>query len=248
VALSLSGRAEISKISYTGSIPVNAIYKKVTMFKKYEKTFRIKISEFNVPGKFYLSDPDIKDLLSGPVIIEEKMDGANFGIIRHKKGYSLQKRGSLVGPSEHEQFQFYHNWAAKNYDKIMQIPQTWILYGELMYACHNIFYNKLPDYVLIFDVWDGKKFLQYKERKQICDKWGFVMVPMIHEGIITKNSIYSYMPQVSLYGDRAEGIVIKRYRKNGFYLRGKVVWPDFMKEIDESDHWMHKKIRVNKLA
>ncbi len=77
------------------------------MFRKYEKTFRILVPTIEVPGKLVLSKNDAGALLSGNVIIEEKMDGANVGIIRHKNGFALQKRGSLVGPSEHEQFEFF---------------------------------------------------------------------------------------------------------------------------------------------
>ncbi len=101
------------------------------MFKKYEKIFRILIPEINVRGKFTLSKDETRLLLGGKVFIEEKMDGANTGIIRHKRGFHLQKRGSLVGQSEHEQFGFFYNWAyQKNYEKIMKLPQRYIVYGR----------------------------------------------------------------------------------------------------------------------
>jgi ATP-dependent RNA circularization protein (DNA/RNA ligase family) len=97
------------------------------MFRKYEKTYHMDAS-----GKFCLSKSDISDLLNGEVIVEEKMDGANVGIIRHKNGFHLQKRGSLVGQSEHEQFGFFHNWANyQNFDKIMNLPKGYTVYGEL---------------------------------------------------------------------------------------------------------------------
>ncbi|MDX1373068.1 MAG: RNA ligase family protein, partial [Nitrososphaeraceae archaeon] len=115
------------------------------MFKKYEKTFRIPIPQFDVPGKFFLKKEEIKHLLSGPVIIEEKMDGANVGIIRHESGFNLQKRGSLVGQSEHPQFQMFRAWAnSRKYNNIMDLPVGFILYGELLYAVHSIWYNRLP--------------------------------------------------------------------------------------------------------
>ncbi len=50
------------------------------MFRKYEKTPRILTPNFNVPGKLYLSKDEVKSLLAGEVVVEEKMDGANVGI------------------------------------------------------------------------------------------------------------------------------------------------------------------------
>ncbi len=213
------------------------------MFRKYEKTCRF----LPTPGKINLSKLELQNLLSGKVVIEEKMDGANVGIIRHKNGFSLQKRGSLVGQSEHEQFGWFHNWAnLQNYEKLMRLPINHIVYGELLYAVHTIVYDKLPSYVLIFDVWDGYNFLNYEKRKEFCEKYEFHMVPLINYGSFTKDQIINMMPVKSLYGDTAEGIVIKRYRK-GEYLKAKLVKPEFIKTLNESEHWTKYNIRKNKL-
>jgi len=214
------------------------------MFRKYEKTFRVS----GPKGKLSLTEAEIKNLFSGKVVIEEKMDGANVGIIRHKKGFHLQKRGSLVGPSEHKQFQYFHAWAnQKMYANIMNIPMNYIFYGELLYAVHTIYYDKLPDYVLIFDVWDGEKYLNWVERNDICNELGFHRVPLIAYDYFYPKSVEMTIPGPSAYGDVAEGIVIKKYTKSGEYYRGKIVKPEFVKEMEESDHWMHKEVKTNKL-
>ena len=46
---------------------------------------------------------------------------------------------------------------------------------------------------------------------------------------------------------KAEGIVIKRYRKKGEYMRAKIVKPEFIKVLEESVHWTHGPIKNNKL-
>lgn len=217
------------------------------MFRKYEKTFRVPIPDFPTGQKFYLSKDETKRLLGAKVTIEEKMDGANTGIIRHKKGFTLQKRGSLVGQSEHEQFGFFHAWANQHaYDRIMTVPIGHLLYGELMYAQHHIYYDQLPDYFLVFDIWNGKKFLNRGLRDEFCWEHGFSQVPFIAENYFTIDELYDIIPRKSGYGDRAEGIVIKRYRKKE-YVRGKIVWPEFIKELDESEHWTRKGLRINRL-
>lgn len=213
------------------------------MFVKYEKTFHV----FPVTSKFNLDNTQLKRLFAGEVVVEEKMDGSNVGIIRHKKGFALQKRGSLVGTSEHEQFSFFHNWAnQQRYEQIMSLPVGTLLYGELLYAVHTIYYDKLPDFFLVFDVKRDGDWLDYDERKQLCDDHGFHMVPFVNRGTFSKMDVQGMVPKESAYGPEAEGIVIKRYAKHG-YFRGKIVKPGFMKQLEESDHWMTHNVRRNKL-
>ena len=120
------------------------------MFRKYEKTYRILVPQMNTKGKHYLPDKEVKKLLNREVIITEKLDGANTGIIRHKDTFRLQKRGSLVDQSEHAQFNFFKAWSYENYDKLMKIPEGTVLYGELMFCKHTVFYNKLPSFFIAF--------------------------------------------------------------------------------------------------
>jgi len=46
------------------------------MFRKYEKTYRIHIPQFDNRGRRVLSKKDAKRLLGAEVVIEEKIDGA----------------------------------------------------------------------------------------------------------------------------------------------------------------------------
>lgn len=215
------------------------------MFKKYDRTFHL----FPITSKHNLDASNVKRLLSGRMVIEEKMDGSNVGIIRHSKGFALQKRNSLVGPSTHEQFDFFYNWANhKNYEKIMKVPKRTIIYGELLYAVHTIFYDRLPDHVLVFDVYQNGKWMNYDERREFCSEYEFHMVPLIADGIFTKDEIRDMMPKESAYGEYAEGMVVKRYAKHG-YFRAKVVKPEFKKKIEESDeHWSTKIVTKQRLA
>ena len=210
----------------------------------YDKTCHI----FPVSAKKNLDNNQLKHLLTGEMIVEEKMDGANVGIIRHKKGFALQRRGGLVGESEHEQFSFFNNWAhQQNYDKIMSLPIGVLLYGELLYAVHTLRYDKLPDFVLIFDVKQNGRWLNYDDRKKLCDDHKFKMVPLLGRGTYTKLDLIKMVPKASAYGPVAEGIVVKRYAKHG-YFRGKIVKSEFIKAMEESEHWNTKPIEKNRLS
>lgn len=220
------------------------------MFRKYEKTYRIKVPQFEVPGKFTLSDADTKRLLVGQVVIEEKLDGANIGIIRTKSSpfFRLQKRGSLVGPSEHAQFNFFVNWSYQNVAPVVDhIPKGYILYGELLYAKHNVVYDSLTSFVQIFDVWDGQEYLDRKESEE-CFEVGLKMVPLVYSGPAPRREdLVGMIPKRSAMStiESPEGIVVKNFKKQ---LRGKIVCPQFVEKIDEEEeYWARKAVEKNRL-
>lgn len=175
------------------------------------------------------------------------MDGANTAIIRHKDTFKLQKRGSLVDASEHYQFNFFKAWSQTNYDKLMKIPEGTVLYGELMIAKHTVFYDKLPDYFLAF-AWVDRKTNEYKHRQdleELCNNIGLSTTPFVAQGHYAKTELFDVIPDPSAYGSEpAEGVVVWNYR-NG--MRGKVVRAEFIKDMEDSDHWTHKQITKNLL-
>lgn len=206
------------------------------MFRQYEKTYRITSSQINIKNKLTLDHKDQCALLTGQVEITEKMDGANVGIIRNKKGWTLQKRRGLADEGVHAQFSFFWNWARANNDRIMKIPIGWIIYGELLYAKHHIYYDQLPSLFLVFDVWNGKEYIKSEK-----SEFEFLTVPTLYYGNeATMEMIDQFMKEKSIYSsiDLREGIVIKNYKKQ---MRGKLVRPEFMKELDEDEtHWSLK--------
>ena len=218
------------------------------MFRKYEKTFRVNTPE-NKPGKLTLSAKDSKALLIGRVEITEKIDGANVGIVRSKNGWTLQKRRGLADEGVHAQFSFFWNWARHNEEKILKIPKKWIVYGELTYARHHIFYDMLSSYFIVFDIWDGRRYIKHDERIEITKELDFQHVPVLHYGYIDFNELigmWDGLTKTSAYvsNGTAEGIVIKNLRKQ---MRGKVVRPEFVKALDDEDHWMKGPMKRNKL-
>jgi ATP-dependent RNA circularization protein (DNA/RNA ligase family) len=217
------------------------------MFRKYEKIYRIPVPEFSVKGKHYLCKKDVRLLLNSRVDIEEKLDGANTGVVRHKRGFTLQKRGSLVSLSEHEQFNYFHSWANTNYENLMSVPKNYTIYTELLYSVHCIYYNNLPDYVIVIDVWNGKRYLSRHEKENFCTKYGLEIVPLIASGIFRVDELHNSIPERSSYGGKIEGIVVKKYKKKKLPLRGKVVLPEFIKSINNI-HWTRQEQKVNKIT
>src|SRR5208337_556250 len=217
----------------------------------YEKTFRITTPNYQMPGKLTLSDPDQKALLKGTLEITEKVDGANTAILRGGDSeWTLQKRRGIA-TQQHPQFSFFWSWARANEDKILHIPENWIVYGELTYAKHNIFYDHLPSYFLVFHVWTGREYLDTNDRLDLCSELELQHVPMLFYGRLEGHENEHLHQLEKLVGlskvsttVTMEGIVVKNAHKQ---MRGKLVRPEFMKQLEEDDHWLYKKLVKNQL-
>ena len=104
------------------------------------------------------------------VIIEEKIDGANFGISLTADGKIItQNRSHYISRGDHVQFSAVSVWIEEHRLALMKIlaqenekrtaSQGLILYGEWVVARHSISYDKLPGQFIAFDIYD-----RYRER------------------------------------------------------------------------------------
>lgn len=216
-------------------------------FRKYEKTFRIPITGIDVKGKFCLTQKEVSQLLAGKVVVTEKLDGANTGIFCKNDNIYLQKRRGNIDGS-HEQYKRFERWAYENTEKLKELRQGVVYYGELLYCTHSMEYDKLPDWFLVFDIYDLKeeRYWDWDEVVKECEIVGLHTVPLLYEGVTTKEHLKSLIKKESAYGPISEGIVVKNYRKQ---MRGKVVKPEFIKVAFEANdkHWASAKVRYNKL-
>lgn len=220
------------------------------MFKKYEKTFRVNTPNIEVSNKMNMHKKDVRRLLTGKVTIEEKIDGANVAIIGTYP-FRLQKRGSLIDKSEHAQYNRFKEWSMRRWTDLSKLKKGIYVYGEFMWATHHIYYDSLPDWFICFDVWDGKEFYSRQNKEIFCKEYNLEIVPLIYEGYIDDIlHLESFVRGPSAYSsdhDR-EGIVVKNHRKQ---MRGKIVIPEFVKELNEDGtHWISKwdSRKVNKLS
>lgn len=127
--------------------------------KKFPRTQHIEGS------RLQHGDGDMKvipwsDLKRRPLVVSEKLDGANVGISFSDQGdLLLQSRGHYLrgGPRE-KQFDIFKQLANDNVDVLFDaLCSRYILYGEWMYACHSIYYDDLPCYFHAFDVYDKER-------------------------------------------------------------------------------------------
>lgn len=138
--------------------------------RKYPRTRHICGSHFQ-HGDHDLEAVDFEELRGKHLVVEEKVDGANFGISFEGGEMRLQSRGHFLrgGPRE-RQFELLKQWAATHEMALYELlGERYVCYGECMFACHTIWYDRLPHYFMEFDVLDTQtgKFLSTQARDNL---------------------------------------------------------------------------------
>eukprot|EP00455_Lapot_gusevi_P027582 TRINITY_DN2924_c0_g1_i4.p1 TRINITY_DN2924_c0_g1~~TRINITY_DN2924_c0_g1_i4.p1 ORF type:complete len:588 (+),score=127.82 TRINITY_DN2924_c0_g1_i4:865-2628(+) len=180
------------------------------------------------------------------VLVQEKVDGANLGLSLTRDYQVLaQNRSHYVNSQSHSQFGNLDTWIDQHRQELCTIlePERHILFGEWCRAKHSIFYQRLPDYFLAFDIWDAQEqqFLSFSELSQRLSETTICTVPLITEQTFSsKEEILALLDTESAVGADTrfvEGVYLRIDQPNGQYLerRCKVVRSDFIQGITE--HW-----------
>lgn len=157
--------------------------------RKYPRTPHLTGSHLQA-GDHDLKQIPLEDLKGLPLIVEEKVDGANSGISFTSEGeLLLQSRGHyLLGGPRERHFALFKTWAsAHQYALWPVLKDRYLVYGEWMYARHTCFYDTLEHYFLEFDVFDRKeqRFLSTARRRELLAGLPIRSVPVLHDGEIT---------------------------------------------------------------
>lgn len=198
-----------------------------------------------------LSDEEVNTLLSGEAVVEEKLDGANLGIsLGPDNALRAQNRGQYLIAPYTGQFSRLGAWISQHEYRLQQhLPPHLILFGEWCAARHSLDYVALPDWFLVFDVYDreAEKFWSTSRRDALAHTLGLKVVPEIGRGTFTVDSLRHLLHTASSrYREGPpEGIVVRREDGQWCHERAKLVNADFTQAIDE--HWRRRALEWNRL-
>jgi hypothetical protein len=198
-----------------------------------------------------LSPDDADELLSHPVIVEEKVDGANIGIsLSDGENLMVQNRGAFLSwDSLHPQFKTLPRWIeAHRHDLTDSLGSDLILFGEWCYAKHSIHYTRLPDWFLAFDVYDraASRFWSVERRDAFAQGIGLAIVPQLARGKFEVMGIKRLLGPSRFTEGPAEGIYVRWDQGDFLERRAKLVRAEFSQAIGE--HWTRAAIQPNLLA
>lgn len=203
----------------------------------------------------FISDPSL--------IVEEKLDGTNVGIHFTTRGRMvLQCRGHEITEGMHPQYDLFKQWTAMKRPVLeAMLAERFILFGEWVYAKHSVFYRMLPHYFFEFDIYDkeGGCFLSLERRLAMLDGTGVHTVPVVHHGKAKHEQLLELILE-SAYGAefdnplthkidaRMEGLYLRTEQDGKVTGRAKIVRPEFVERVKQSEHWQHQQMVPNQLA
>jgi ATP-dependent RNA circularization protein (DNA/RNA ligase family) len=198
-----------------------------------------------------LSANEAREFLSGLVVLEEKVDGANLGLSIGADGALLaQNRGQYLQRPFKGQFSRLESWMTCYESALTDaLGENQILFGEWLAATHSIAYDLLPDFFLVFDVYDRStgRFWSTARRNALAERLGFHVV----RNMGSRHFELSELTQLVLQSSSAyrqgscEGIYLRREDADWLIARTKLVRPDFVQSIEE--HWRSRTLRWNRL-
>lgn len=199
-----------------------------------------------------LSTEDALTLLSAPVRVEEKIDGANLGLSVGDDGrLRPQSRGQYLQTPYRGQFSRLGAWLAAHESVLASaLGSGLILFGEWCAARHTVVYESLPDWFVAFDVYDRKRlrFWSAVKRNSFCAGLGLSFVPQLHEGTVSLATLCKLVSaRRSFFGEASiEGVIVRRDDGDWLSARAKLVNPGFAQAIQR--HWRTRIIAWNRLA
>lgn len=198
-----------------------------------------------------LSPDEAQALLDGEVTVEEKLDGANLGMSLAPDGrLRAQNRGQYLSEPLGGQFARLPAWMGQHEEALRAVlTPTLILFGEWCAARHSLDYGALPDWWLVFDVYDREagRFWSTGRRNALAQSAGLVTVPRVAQGRHTPQSLTELVTRTpSRYREGPlEGVVIRRESADWCEARAKLVRPDFTQAIET--HWRSRAIEWNRV-
>lgn len=198
-----------------------------------------------------MSPNEVRSLLCDSVAVEEKLDGANLGFSVSPTGeLRVQNRGQYLKEPYTGQFTRLPGWMSQHGPALAQaLGKRLIAFGEWCAAQHSLDYPALPDWWLLFDVYDRRelKFWSTHRRDELARELNVAAVPRIADGHQTVVSLQTILADAhSRYRDGSvEGVVVRREDDHWLLARGKLVRAEFAQAIGE--HWRSQTLRWNQV-
>lgn len=193
------------------------------------------------PSIYNLGHAQIADLLKGPVIVEEKIDGSQFSFSKNEAGeLSCRSKGAQINMVAPEGM--FQNAVATVQALADRLRPGYTYRGEYLKSPkHNaLAYDRIPaQHIILFDINSGlETYLSPVEKKACADELGLEMVPQLFCGLIEDVQQFRTLldtPSV-LGGQKIEGVVIKPLNYDQFGRDKKCLMGKFVSEAFREVH------------
>lgn len=183
-------------------------------------------------GDRTLTTEEARAWLRQPVVVEEKLDGANVTVWADDGRIHVAPRGGPGAMDRSRQLGRLRAWCAER-DEILRplLTPGLVVYGEWLWLRHSVHYTRLPDWLVVLDVWDPHAgFLLPHERDDCVRPLGLCVPPILFRGVLRDEATLAGLLGPSAFADEApaEGVVCRTGQD-----RCKVVADSFVRRPDE---------------
>jgi hypothetical protein len=156
-----------------------------------------------------LGHSEANALFSGPVLVEEKLDGANVAVWLDDGGViQCALRSGLGGQDRSGQLGPLRAWLYQRADALRQLLQTRALYAEWLLTTHSVAYDSLPAYLIGLDLWNGE-FAAPGLRDQLLKEAGLSSPPEIRRGLLDPSALETLLSSSRIGSDSMEGLIVR---------------------------------------
>lgn len=225
----------------------------VTAFFRYPHTPHLAwLSDGQPRDDKVLSPAEATEFLAGKIVVEEKLDGANLGFSVGRDGsLRVQNRGQYLSPPFVGQFRRLGDWLSVHQGSLLDVlTESLVIFGEWCAARHSLDYDTLPDWWMVFDVYDrqAQRFLSTPRRDQLARALELASVPCLHHARVDLSQLKEWVASESsrFRNGPLEGLVLRREDPQWLIDRAKLVRPGFTQSITE--HWRKRAITWNRVS
>lgn len=171
---------------------------------KYNRTYHLPFSP-GTTNDDRISN-SVESLLGIDIVITEKLDGENTGMIRD--GVFARSHAAFTTSAWSREVRQLHNLIKSSIDSDV------FIFGENMEGIHSIEYSKLDSYFYMFGVRDNNIWIPWESVEEYSYLLDVPTVPVLYKGVINtskelKDIVESLVSQPSELGGKREGIVIR---------------------------------------
>lgn len=209
---------------------------------KYNRTYHLDFS----PGA--TRDDRIVDtidtLLGIDIVITEKLDGENCGMI--DTGVYARSHAAYTTSPWSSKVRQLHDMKIRN-----KLGDDVYLFGENMEGIHSIEYSKLTSYFYIFGVRDNNIWIPWENVEEYSYVYEIPTVPVLFKGIIETREelekiVNKFVNQPSSLGGIREGIVIRNASlfHNDDFKENVMKWVR-SNHVTTDSHWTRNWVRAS---
>jgi hypothetical protein len=193
------------------------------------------------PSIYALGHRAIADLLTGDVLVEEKIDGSQFSFGVTEDGeIKVRSKGAQLHPDAPEKM--FTAAVASVKERAHLLRPGWTYRGEyLAKPKHNsLAYDRIPrGHIIVFDINSAhEEYLPYEEKQAEAERIGLETVALIYRGKVSGIADFRmFLDRESvLGGQKIEGVVVKPVGYAKFGLDKKCLLGKFVSEAFKEVH------------